>query len=114
VRRRASADGGEADRGRGQHDHEAEDADEGDPADGAGHQDADTGQETDRGEDRAALGGAAEVGATEGRGELRILLDEGALHLLQRSKLFLGERHGNLPSHGDGLMASVSSPLGIR
>ena len=73
------------------------------PGDGAGHQDADAGHEADAGQDRAAPGGAAQVGAAEGGGELGVLLDEGAFHLLQRSQLFLGERHGNLPSHDDSL-----------
>ena len=71
--------------------------------------------EADAGQDRTALGGAAQVGAAEGGGELGVLLDEGAFHLLQRSQLFLGERHGNLPSHGDvALLVSVSSHPDIR
>ena len=43
--------------------------------------------------DRAAAGGAAQGGAAQRGGELGVLLHEGALHLLEQSQLFLGERH---------------------
>jgi hypothetical protein len=98
VGTRRTAEGGEADGGRGEHDHEAEHADQGDPTDGSGHQHTDAGHETDARQDGSALGGAAQVGAAKGGGELGVLLDEGAFHLLERSQFFLGERHGNLPS----------------
>ncbi len=75
---------------------------------------AEPGHETDAGQDRATAGGAAQVGTAEGGGELRVLLHEGAFHLLQRSQLFLGERHGNLLSRDDAFTASVSSHIGIR
>ena len=52
----------------------------------------------DPGQDGTAPGGTTEAGAAQSGGELGVLLDEGALHLLQRSKLFFGERHGVLPS----------------
>jgi hypothetical protein len=38
-------------------------------------------------------------------------LNEGAFHLLQGSQLFLGERHGNLPSRGViGLSGQCKQP----
>ena len=39
---------------------------------------------------------AAQRGAAQRGGELRVLLDEGALHLLEQSQLLFGERHGVL------------------
>ena len=42
-----------------------------------------------------APGSTTEGRAAQGGGELRVLLDEGALHLLEQSQLFLGERHGS-------------------
>ena len=36
---------------------------------------------------------AAQRGAAQGGGELGVLLDEGALHLLEQSELLFGERH---------------------
>ena len=50
----------------------------------------------DAGEDRAAAGQAAQRGAAQRGGELGVLLDEGALHLLEQSQLLFGERHGVL------------------
>ena len=82
--------------------------------DGAGHQHADADHEADAGQDRAAPGGAAQVGAAKGGGELGVLLDEGALHLLEQSQLFLGERHGFLPSTGDQPHGQCRQPPGIR
>ena len=52
--------------------------------------------EDDAGKDRPAAGRAAQRGAAQGGGELRVLLDEGALHLLEQSQLLFRERHRSL------------------
>ena len=84
--------------GRGdQHDQEAEDADDGLLGDHAGHQHDDATDEDDAGQDGLASGGLSQGGAAQGGGELGVLLDERALHLLEQSQLFLRERHGCLP-----------------
>ena len=65
-----------------------------------------------------ATGGAAKRGAAQGGGELRILLDEGALHLLEQSQLLFGEWHGSSPVAPDGppvsAVASLGSGPGVR
>ena len=66
--------------------------------DGTGHQDRDTEHEADPGDDRPATGGAAERRAAQRRGELGVLLDEGALHLLEQSELLFREWHRSSPT----------------
>ena len=51
--------------------------------------------EDDPAEDRSPTGSALEGRAAPRGGELGVLLDEGALHLLQQAGLFLGQRHGS-------------------
>ena len=48
---------------------------------------------TDAGSDRPATRRAAQRRAAQGGGELGVLLDEGALHLLEQSQLLFREWH---------------------
>ena len=76
--------------------------------DRAGHQDRDADEEDHAGEDGPAAGRAAQRGAAQGGGELRVLLDEGALHLLEQSQLLFGEWHRFLPSGPDARIRTTS------
>ena len=65
-----------------------------------GDEQADADDEDDAAEDHAAASSALEGGAAQRGGELGVLFDEGALHLLEQSQFFLGELHGSSsPSH---------------
>ena len=70
---------------------------DGDAGDRAGHQHHDTEREADPGDDRPSTSRAAERRAAQRRGELRVLLDEGALHLLEQSELLFREWHRSSP-----------------
>ena len=85
--------GAEADGGRAEHQHEAHDADVPAVVDGAGHQHGDAHGEHDTGDHRAPSSALAQRRSAQGRGELRVLLHERALHLLQKSQLLFGEWH---------------------
>ena len=61
----------------------------------ASDEQADAGHEDHAAEDHPPAGGALERRAAQGGGELGVLLDEGALHLLEQSQFFLGELHGS-------------------
>ena len=75
---------------------ETDDPDRDHLGDHTGHHHRDADDEPDAGDDRPAAGDAPQRRAAEGGGELGILFDEGALHLLEQSQLLFGEGHGFL------------------
>ena len=96
---------GQRQHGTAQHHDEADDTDD-DLDQGGGLEQHRDDEQTDAERDDGGTGEHASAGdALEGRSaqggrELGVLLDEGALHLLEQSQFFLGELHGSSSTFG--------------
>src|SRR5690606_17772875 len=85
---------GQTPHARGEHDHEAADAERDEIDHHADHQQDDTDDEADGGLHHAALVMVARVTDPDGVGPLRVLGVEGLLDLVEQALLVLRERHG--------------------
>ena len=92
-----TAPGGQADGGRADHHHEAEDTEPDLLGDRATHEHRDADDEDDGRGDRAHARHAFQGAPTQRGDELGVLLGKRLLHLLQQTEFLFGERHDFLP-----------------